>query len=508
MTSRPSPVRNTLTHWGGFLLHAVIGFILSPVIVHELGDSVYGIWVLLTSMLGYLGLLDLGVRGAVIRYIARYHARKNHAAASSIASTAVALFTVLGALAVAGSGVLALAMPQLFHDVPVDYVPEARVALLLGGCSVGLNLVAAVYGGVIGGLQRFDLTNAWAAVSSVIRAALVYFAVTHGYGIVALAGIGLLSTCGYAAVNWRLARRLYPEVTIRRGLAERKWVGIIFSFGLTSVMIHASQMLINQADSIVIAAFLPVAQVTFFSIGATLVAQAQTIQRGITFMIPPMVSALQAKGTTEGVRRTIIRAARTLSMLLLPVAVTFFIRGSTFIGLWMGPQYSEVSGRVLDILTLRMWFTAGLSVLSTALFGLNRHRVIVPIIIGEAVANLAMSAALVRPLGVVGVALGTTVPSLLTLLLVTPRIYQRELGIGLGNLAREIWLRTSLAVVPFALATWAVERAWPAHGVLHFFVQVAVILPLAAAGAWVLALDEEDRAMIRTQFRRLLGPAA
>ena len=373
---------------------------------------------------------------------------------------------------------------------------------------MGVTLVGAVYGGVVGGLQRFDLTSSWAAVSQLLRAGLVYLAVTNGYGIVALSLISLASVSVFAFVTWRLARRLYPEITIRRGLAERKWVGTIFSFGLTSVMIHASGMLINQADAIVIAAFLPVAQVTFFSIGATLVQHAQAIQRGVTFMIPPMISALQAKGSTEGVKRTILRAARTLSTLLLPVAVTFIIRGSTFIGLWMGPQYAELSGRVLDILTFRMWFTAGITVLSTALYGLNRHRAVVPVILGEAVANLVLSIALVRPLGVVGVALGTTIPSLLTLFFVTPRIFRRELGIGLGTIVQEVWIRSTMAVLPFAIATWYVQRHWAAHGLLEFFVQVAAILPLAIVGAWFFAVDHEDRTAIRVRLQRLRRSAA
>lgn len=509
MSSKPSPIRNTLTHWGGFMLSAVIGFLLSPVIVRELGDSAYGIWVLIASMIGYLGLLDLGVRGAVVRYIARFHAQGDHASASAIASTALALFTGLGLLAVLGAAILALGLPVFFHDVPAEYVPEARLALVIGGCGIAVNLVGGVYGGIIGGLQRFDLTNTWGIASNIVRSGLVYWAVTHGYGIVALASISLYSVTVFAVVNWRFVRRLYPEITLRRGLAERKWVSTIFSFGFFSVLIHASGVLINQADAIVIAAFLPVAQVTFFSIGATLVQHANAVQRGVTFMIPPMIAALQAKGSTEGLQRTILRAARALSMVLLPVAATFVIRGSTFIGLWMGPQYAEVSGWVLLVLSLRMWFGAGMAVLANALYGLNRHRALVPVLLGEAVANLAMSVALVRPLGVVGVALGTTVPSLLLLFAYNlPRLYHRELGIGIGIYARQVWARTFVAVVPFALATWYVERAWPARGVAEFFLQMGAILPLAAIGAWFFAIDEEDRVAIRARLRRQPRSAA
>jgi len=508
VTVRPSPVRNALTQWGAFGLNAVIGFLLSPIIVRELGDSAYGIWILLASLIGYLGLLDLGVRGAVVRYVARFHAQGDHASSSAIASTAVAIFSLAGILAVLVAGVIALGLPVFFHKVPPELVPDARLALLLGGTAVGVSLVGGVYGGLVGGLQRFDVSNTVGVGFDLLRAALVYLAVTSGYGIVALAAIQLLGASLRASANWLMARRLYPEVTVRRGLAERKWVATIFSFGFFSVLIHASGVLINQADAIVIAAFLPVAQVTYFTIGATLVQQAALIQRGITFMIPPMIAALQVKGSTEGLQRTILRASRAISMLLLPVAATFMIRGSSFIGLWMGPQYAELSGWVLLILSLRMWFGSGMSVLANALYGLNRHRALVPMLIGEAVANLAVSVALVKPLGVVGVALGTVVPSVLLLFTYAlPVLYRRELGIGIALFARHVWARTFLAVVPFAAATWYVEHAWPARSVWEFFLQVAGVLPLAVIGAWFFAIDEEDRVKIHARFRRQPSPA-
>jgi O-antigen/teichoic acid export membrane protein len=53
---------------------------------------------LLVSLVGYLGLLDLGVRGAVTRYVARFHRVGQHESAGRLASTALAVFSVAGAL--------------------------------------------------------------------------------------------------------------------------------------------------------------------------------------------------------------------------------------------------------------------------------------------------------------------------------------------------------------------------------------------------------------------------
>src|SRR5437870_2424255 len=85
-------VRNVLSNWGAFVFAALVSFFLSPFLVRSLGDARYGVWVLLVSIVGYLGLLDLGVRGAVTRYVARFHAAREHDSANRVASTALAVF--------------------------------------------------------------------------------------------------------------------------------------------------------------------------------------------------------------------------------------------------------------------------------------------------------------------------------------------------------------------------------------------------------------------------------
>ena len=63
--SRPSLIGNAFASWGAFLYVAAIGFFLSPIVVNSLGTTSYGVWSLLVTVVGYLGLLDFGVRGAV-----------------------------------------------------------------------------------------------------------------------------------------------------------------------------------------------------------------------------------------------------------------------------------------------------------------------------------------------------------------------------------------------------------------------------------------------------------
>src|SRR5450755_2807636 len=58
-------VQNVLSNWLALAVTTVVGFFLSPFVVHRLGNLAYGVWVIIGSLVSYMGLLDLGLRGAV-----------------------------------------------------------------------------------------------------------------------------------------------------------------------------------------------------------------------------------------------------------------------------------------------------------------------------------------------------------------------------------------------------------------------------------------------------------
>ena len=53
----------------------VVPFFLTPFVVGHLGSLQYGIWIVSVSTVSYLALLDLGMRSAVIRFVARAQAQ-------------------------------------------------------------------------------------------------------------------------------------------------------------------------------------------------------------------------------------------------------------------------------------------------------------------------------------------------------------------------------------------------------------------------------------------------
>ena len=65
---------NVLWSWLGVLFSLVAGLLLSPYVIHHLGDERYGIWVLVFSLVDYYGLVDFGFRSAVVKYAAHFRA--------------------------------------------------------------------------------------------------------------------------------------------------------------------------------------------------------------------------------------------------------------------------------------------------------------------------------------------------------------------------------------------------------------------------------------------------
>jgi O-antigen/teichoic acid export membrane protein len=487
-------------NWGGFVLSAVVNFFLAPFVVRHLGNTLYGVSVLFLALTGYLGMLDLGVRGALMRYVARFHARAEHQESSQVASAAMALFGAIGVVFTVVCIALAYSVESL--PVPESYRAMARVLFLLAGPNLLVSLISGVFSGILMALQRFEPVNLIGVVSTGLRAVAIVLALSAGGGLIALVWIQLLTTLAATLACAWVCFRVYPELAVSFRNCRRESVYMILSFSAFSFLLLVFDPLLAYLVSLLVGALGSVALITFLWISANLIHYSRIIVGGISKTSTPLASALEAQGDPTRLRRATLLASSFATVVVLPIAVTFLLRGSSFIALWMGSEYRELSGRVLWVLTLGLVFSASGQVALATILGIGKHSAVVPVFIAQALATLLAGALAMPKTGLEGVAWAITIPYLAVSFFFWPAYLRKWVGVPVRDLVAAAWARPLIAVVPFAACTYALERFWPAGHLALFFVQVGLILPAALAGFWYICLTADDRRMMTDAFLR------
>ncbi len=502
--ARVSQLRNVLASWGAFALSAGAGLFLSPFVVQRLGASGFGVWVLIGSLTGTLNIFDLGMRSAVTRFVAREHARQDHAAASRSVGTARVLFIGAGATVLLIASILAIGLPHWF-TVPDEMRGSARLVLMLSATSLAVVLTNGLYGGVLAGLQRLDVLGMTDVAIEAVRIGLVLAVLSLGGGLVGLALIGLLLSLLRRATLQRKVRALYPELRMdlrRPGAAD---VRLILSVSAYSTVIYSSAGAITQASELIIGALLPLAMLSYYAIGATLPIYAHALNRPIAQTVHPRASRLESLGDAEGLRDLILTTGRYSALVLFPLVITFIARGRTFVGIWMGAEFRGPAGAVLAVLGTGLLFAGTRHVMQAAFVGSGRHRPLGPWYVAEAVVVIAATALVVPRWGIVGAAWATVVPGITLSVVVFPALCRRYFGVSPLAVWSGFWLRPAMAMLPFVAVSLWFEFTWPVHTYLGFFTQVGATLPFALLGAMTLGMSASERASLIAPLRALVA---
>ena len=489
--------------WVDFFLVALVSFFLSPFVVHHLGASDFGAWTVAGGLMGYLGLLDFGIRQAVNRYVAHHWAVADHESASAIGSAALRVLGAMGIVAIVLSSIVAVLAPILFN-IPDSLVHDIRIVIVLGGVGVAVSLVSGIFQAAVTGIERSDVVCLFNVLVTIVRSAGIIIALAAGYGLVSMAWIQLGTTVLNAFLVMVAAHRLYGQMRPRLTGDVLPQVRTLVMFGASVTVVNGLSQLIYFSDMFVIAAFLPIEAVTFYAIAKNLCLQVRGLATSMAYLMTPRVSALTSLGSNR-VGEEILAVAKLATIVAAPVAMTFWLRGESFITLWMGPEYGPASGEILRILGLVVWLESWRSVLMYSFTGMGKQRTLIPGIAFEAVFNLAISIALVRSLGIVGVALGTLIPSVLVSLVYFPNRLAAITAVPLGLFYRKAVFLPTVACIPFALASFATERFFPAGNLAVFFLQVFATLPLVVVAGWYLCLTPAERSQTGSQIRKMLG---
>ena len=467
--------RNVLFSWCGTIASMAVGFFLSPFILHRLGNVAYGVWVLVVSVVGYLSLLDLGMQGSVIRFVSQGHTQQNHQSASEVTSAALWVRLQISALALLLSAGLAVVFPHIFK-IPPELASDARKAILLIGATTAVTMSLGVLGGVISALNRFDLQNYVSWLQTAIRVVGIVFVLHSGHGIVAIALCEFIAALTSKLLQVYIARKLYPELRIQLGRPRTDTLKKIWSYSAYTFLITIAVQLVYQTDNLVVGAFVSTAAVTFYAIANSLCRYATQVIASINGSFMPAASTYEAAGDTTSLLMLYKNGTRASLIVSLPMMITLIVRGSSFIGLWIGPQYSHTSGIVLIILSIPLLFAFANQTAVAIAFGVEKHKTMAVWAIAEGIANLTLSVILVHRYGIYGVAIGTLVPSLIAQLGFWPRYISRLVGLTPFQVVWTVWGPLILASIPFAVVSWALETFHPAHSLLVFFLQVGATL--------------------------------
>lgn len=497
---------NALANWSALGTTLIVGFLVTPYMLHHLGDAAYGLWVLMASFGGYYSMLDLGTRNAMLRAVAGFAAVNDSASLNDAVKTAVSFYAGIGTLVFFLTCGIAYEFDAIFH-LPPALSATAKQLVLVFGFGLALEFPMTVFGSIVEGMQKFVTMAKLQTSTVVIRATLIVIALHLGYGVVTVAFITISANLIAGLIKVRVAHHALPALRVRLGWSKHHAVAI-GSFGVFTFWIGIAELLRYQTDSVVIGAFMAVEGITIFSIAAKLTSYFIDGVQSLANIFTPLFSHLNARGEQDALRRTLILANKSSSLVAFPMGVLLWTLGPALIRAWVGPHYAE-SGLLLRILIVPIALYVAQAGTSRVLYGIGRPRMLAAVVLVEALANLAISVALIGRYGLVGVALGTSVPLLATSVLFLPAHVCRAVGLRMRTYLTEAHGVPLLLTLPLAAVTTLLNMEFPPASYLGIVVEG--VTALGVYGATLLYYftslqgDLEGRATVRRALAKALG---
>jgi len=425
-------LHNIFANQLGFLVSVVVTFFLSPFVVNSLGGTRYGIWSLIVSLTGNYGLLAFGIQGAMTRYIAHATVTNDRERVNGYFNTALSFLLCSAALTIIVGLVVSLFIDTIFV-LPKDLVKEARAACVLVTFSAAATFAFAAFDSVLVAHQRFQLINVVGTVITLIRAGMTVWILKQGYGIVALAALGT----GLALFNGLLvaavAKRIYSWLRFSFPLARRSYFKELINYGYKSFTVGVAVVLIYQCDLLIIGTYLPPDKVTTYSLAATLITYLIQFFSTAVSTFTPFSTELHAKNNIEDLRKFFLFGSCVMYMFGGIVVAGCIIWGRAFFTLWVSPEYGE-SATILTILIIPQFFSTGARVGSSLLAGMANVGSLAVAVLCQGICNLFLSLFLIRYFGIIGVAIGTLVPLIISDGIWLPLYVARVINVKYGSI--------------------------------------------------------------------------
>ena len=411
---------------------AAVALALPHFLTRALSPDRFGAWSLMLQVAACASYLDFGLQTAVARHVAQLIEGGEERRIGQLASTALAMLTAAGGLALTAIGILLWQLPVFFRGIPASLFLEFRLAASLLAASSCAQLPLSTYTGILIGRHRNEYPALAIGGSRLAGGAAAIAAAFLGYSLIAIAACIAVANLLGSLLQAAFAYRIQPALRIRLHAFDGRLAARLARYCAGLTVWSFGVFLVNGMDLVVVGHF-HFSAVGCYSIATALIACLIGFNFAIVNALLAPIAALHARGELFRIRSSVLLATRWVLAVNIALTALVFVFGESALTFWVGGAYAQPAFSILRILVVAQAVRSIGGAFCVMLMATGQQHLGIEGAIVEGIVSLGASLLGAVAFGPAGVAAGTLAGTLCGLLWILARTMPRAQAVPIAR---------------------------------------------------------------------------
>lgn len=503
----------TILSYVGMALSTAISLLYTPYMIRTVGQSEYGLYNTLSSIIGIIAILELGFTSSYIQYYSKYVHNNEYGKLKSFNTLFSTIFAIIALITLTLGLLCSFNLKLIYHDgfTNSEY-REAKIMLILMSISMSIGYATTIFPCYIGANQRFIFSKVLGLINSVLIVLSNVICLVLGYGIMGIVVVSFVSSLINRVIyiyysTEKLGLRFdFNYKNIEKGLFKE-----VFNFsGLIAINIFVDK--VNEGlDSIILGRFCGTSIVGIYAVGSAMSRMNTSFSVSIsgifTSHIHELVNSyeMDSKEQRKALTDFFTKVGRIQFLLMALICSGVIIFGRQFIYFWAGEGYEDAYYVALLLIVpgiVPLIQNVGIEIQRAE----NRHNYRSYIYGVMALINLVTSVILCQFFGAVGSALGTCIAVVVANGIIMNIIYHKKINIDMIYFWKNILRLTVGMIIPFICGI-LIMKFYEINSIIKLIAGIIVYSLIYFVFVWLFSMNNYEKNIIKDAISKIFKKA-
>ena len=485
-------------------LQAIIGIIYVPLLLMYIGQSEYGIYQLIGSLIAYFGIMDFGITATLTRYYTMYKANNDKRGMENILFLSLIAFICITIFLLIVGFIIYANLSNIFSDsMNFTEIVSAKKIFILLLINILFTISTMSFKAIMNAHERFFAIKGLETIQLVLQPILI-IAILHEYP--SAFSVALVQTILNILLS--IIRCIYCffylKIKIRYHYFNSNLAIGLCKLSVSTFAVALIDQIFFRTNQIILGIESGTSAVAIYSIAAVIYFNYMSLSWAISGIFLPHVTSMVAKKVSVNeLSKLFIKIGKWQYYVLMLCLLGFIILGKEFIVLWAGKEYLSAYFITIVIIvpfTIDLIQNIGICILQAY----NKYEIRAKVYFFMGVANILLGIPAAKYFGGLGCAAVTGIIMFLGNGIIMNYYYWKKIHLNIKEFWYKILLLTYKLIIFFIIMFYInlqfddFNTSW-----ILFAIKILLFIIIYLIVLITFCFDNNEKNYIRNMFSKI-----